>query len=272
MRDLQLVEMRDSQAVTSSLIVAESFGKRHDNVMRDIESLAGEDDFTALNFEVSEYKDGSGKSNRMFYMTQDGFTLLAMGFTGKKALEFKKLYIKAFNSMRTKLEAQAPQLSPVDMARMFIKAEEEKEALRLQSTALQQTVDALAPKASQYDDFLNDNGLIKMGDFAKASHLERDGKRLGRNHLFKLLRGAKVLFKNGTQPMQSYIDRGLFDVKQFKRPSTTAVEGYKYETTTYLTPKGQTWLYGMLTGLGYSSHNQTTLALLTTPPHDGVLV
>jgi anti-repressor protein len=267
MSNLQLVEMRDNQAVTSSLIVAEKFGKKHKDVLKAIQNLECSDSFNQRNFAPVEYTDKKGEKRPSYFITEQGFTFLVMGFTGKEAAEFKELFIDAFYSMRQQLETR-PALTGKEMALMYLKAEEEKEALMLQSSALQKTVDTLAPKASQYDDFLNDKGLIKMGDFAKASHLERDGKRLGRNHLFNLLRGAKVLFKNGTQPMQSYIDRGLFDVKQFKRPSTTALEGYKYETTTYLTPKGQSWLYNMLIGLGYSSQNQTTLALLSTTTHE----
>lgn len=262
MSNLQLVEIRDNQAMTSSLIVAEKFGKKHKDVLKAIQNLECSDSFNERNFAPVEYTDKKGEKRPSYFITEQGFTFLVMGFTGKDAAKFKELFIDAFYSMRQQLETRRT-LSTKELALLVIQAEEEKEALMLQSSALQKTVDTLAPKASQYDDFLNDKGLIKMGDFAKASHLVRDGKRLGRNHLFSLLRGAKVLFKNGTQPMQSYIDRGLFDVKQFKRPSNTALDGYKYETTTYLTPKGQSWLYNMLIGLGYSSQNQTRLAFLS---------
>lgn len=94
-----LVIMKDRQAVTSSLQVAESFEKRHDNVLRDIDDLKKD----VLNFEemffVSTEQDSYGRDRRVIYMNRDGFTLLAMGFTGKKALAFKLKYIEAFNKL-----------------------------------------------------------------------------------------------------------------------------------------------------------------------------
>ena len=62
------------------------FGKRHDNVLRAIERLECSEKFNALNFEVVKYIDQKGQARTMYNMTKDGFTLLAMGFTGKKAL------------------------------------------------------------------------------------------------------------------------------------------------------------------------------------------
>ena len=97
-----LVVLKKDQVVCSSLQVAEHFGKRHDHVIRDIETkilTVADENFTAPNFGLSEYKDSSGKSNKMYYMTRDGFSILAMGFTGKKAMEWKVKYISAFNQM-----------------------------------------------------------------------------------------------------------------------------------------------------------------------------
>jgi phage regulator Rha-like protein len=61
-------------------------GKRHDNVLRDIDALIAQAPGTALKIERSEYADASGKKNRCFVMDRDGFMLLAMGFTGEEAL------------------------------------------------------------------------------------------------------------------------------------------------------------------------------------------
>lgn len=77
--------------------------------MRDIENLDCSENFTALNFEGSKYKDDSGKINRMYLMTKDGFTFLVMGYRGKKAARFKEDYINAFNQMEEILrEKQTP--------------------------------------------------------------------------------------------------------------------------------------------------------------------
>lgn len=96
----KLITIRKEQAVTTSLQVAKSFGKRHDRVLRAIEKLIstapknGESAFIK-----SAYKDASGKSNTMYFMNRDGFAILVMGFTGKQAIEWKWKYIEAFNSM-----------------------------------------------------------------------------------------------------------------------------------------------------------------------------
>lgn len=97
----ELVYLKNDEAMTDSLTVAESFGKRHDAVLRDIKSLDCSEDFTAHNFVETRYKDATGKYNPMYRITRDGFTFLAMGYKGKKAARFKEDYIKAFNSMES---------------------------------------------------------------------------------------------------------------------------------------------------------------------------
>jgi len=103
---MNLVIIQNRQAVTTSLQVAESFEKRHDHVMRDIETIlrglpnSGE----APMFYESTYEHPQNKQQyRMYYMNRDGFTLLAMGFTGQKAIQFKLAYIQAFNEMERQL-------------------------------------------------------------------------------------------------------------------------------------------------------------------------
>ena len=93
-----------SVLATTSLKTAEVFGKRHGNVIRDIENIAKRDVFsTALNLECSSYKDSSGKSNRFYILDQDFTTFLIMGFTGKEADQWKLKYIHEFNRMRDEL-------------------------------------------------------------------------------------------------------------------------------------------------------------------------
>lgn len=86
-------------AMTSSLDVAEYFGKRHDNVLQTIERLDCSPEFNALNFQSVKYRDQKGEMRKSYRLTRDGFTFLAMGFTGKKAAKFKEAYITAFNEM-----------------------------------------------------------------------------------------------------------------------------------------------------------------------------
>lgn len=102
-----LVTVENNQAVTTSLKVAEVFGKPHHNVLRDIRNLECSSDFQEINFEFSFYirklPHNATKKEPMYYITRDGFTFLAMGFTGKVAAQFKEAYINAFNEMESKL-------------------------------------------------------------------------------------------------------------------------------------------------------------------------
>lgn len=90
---------KEEVTVVTSLDVAETFGKEHKNVLRDIRELECSDDFRRLNFEQSEYMNGQNHKQPMYYMTRDGFTILVMGYTGDKAMKFKEAYIKQFNAM-----------------------------------------------------------------------------------------------------------------------------------------------------------------------------
>lgn len=101
-----LVIMKDRQAVTDSLKVAESFDKKHKHVLETARNLAAENSATKKMFVESTYVN-RGKEYPMIYMNRDGFTLLAMGFTGKKALDFKLKYIQAFNEMEQQIRNQS---------------------------------------------------------------------------------------------------------------------------------------------------------------------
>ncbi len=92
--------------VVSSLDVAETFGKGHKNILRDIRRLECSDEFRRLNFEQSEYLNEQNHKQPMYYMTRDGFTILVMGYTGEKAMRFKEAYIKQFNAMEKTLQGK----------------------------------------------------------------------------------------------------------------------------------------------------------------------
>lgn len=95
-----LVAVVESGALmTTSLKVADAFGKRHDNLLRKIETLGCSTEFNALNFEAVEYLDLKGETRKAWNMTKDGFIFLVMGFTGTKAAAIKEAYIAEFNRM-----------------------------------------------------------------------------------------------------------------------------------------------------------------------------
>jgi len=101
-----IVSIVNNRTITNSLNIAATFGKQHKNVLRDIESLDVPEDFGRLNFEPSNYLNEQGKSQPMYEITRDGFSILVMGFTGAKAMQFKLAYIDAFNKMEDALREQ----------------------------------------------------------------------------------------------------------------------------------------------------------------------
>lgn len=106
---VNLVNVENSQVVTTSLKVAEIFGKNHSHVLRSIKQLECSEDFRASNFGLSKFTYSNGNIKKqlpMYYITRDGFMFLVMGFTGKTAAKWKEAYIKAFNEMEAKIRAE----------------------------------------------------------------------------------------------------------------------------------------------------------------------
>ena len=94
---------KEEVTVVTSLDVAETFEKRHDHVLRDVEKLKKDiPNFGEMFFETT-MPDSYGRSQKAFLMNRDGFTLLVMGYTGEKAMKFKIAYIKQFNAMEQAL-------------------------------------------------------------------------------------------------------------------------------------------------------------------------
>lgn len=119
----------NNQALTNSLLVAEKFGKNHSDVVRAVDNLL--EKANSFDYQCDAKMDvhkmfysyvedvpqpnGGLKPAKRYVMNRDGFTLLTMGFTGKKALKFKLEYIAAFNAMETVLKEQQKPLSAVQM-------------------------------------------------------------------------------------------------------------------------------------------------------------
>ena len=118
-----LVTVKDGVPVTDSRTVADHFEKDHRHVLRDIRVLINGID--AINAEPTEpkfgrshdffiedtYKAPRRQSDPMFWLTQDGFSLLAMGYEGPKALRFKLAFIAEFNRMRSALRDRRPSIA-----------------------------------------------------------------------------------------------------------------------------------------------------------------
>lgn len=103
-----LVKIENGKSVTTSVAVADYFGKKHNNVMRDIRNILDvcSETFSLLNFEQRTYQNSRGQTQPCFFLTKSGFAMTALGFTGKKAIEFREAYITRFDEMEAKLAAK----------------------------------------------------------------------------------------------------------------------------------------------------------------------
>ena len=134
-----ILSTQNGEPVASSRQIAENFEKRHDHVMRDIDTFKKDvPNFGEMFFEA-EAPDSYGRPQRTYLMNRDGFSLLVMGFTGKAALEWKLKYIAAFNEMEKKLSTpQMPKLSKEMQALFLLDDRTQKQEQRL--TALENTM------------------------------------------------------------------------------------------------------------------------------------
>lgn len=150
-----ILELAQGRPVCTSLNVAKHFNKRHDLVVRDIRKLVRDlpPSYDPLNFEEISYLDNYGREQPAYQLTRDGFTLLAFGFTGKRALAWKVKYIQAFNAMEAEIARlrAAPALSAgleERLARLELAAAGDAEAL-LFARFRQQAAAVLGPEAMQ---------------------------------------------------------------------------------------------------------------------------
>lgn len=118
----ELVIMNNNQAVTTSLILADTFEKEHKNVIRAIETKIGElkIEQSSKMFSKGEYTNSQNKRQPMYYLNRDGFTFIAMGFTGRKADEFKLKYIDAFNQMEEQIKSESQFRLPTNFDEMTL--------------------------------------------------------------------------------------------------------------------------------------------------------
>ena len=112
-----VVHTHNGTPATNSLVIADRFKKRHTHVLRAISQLECSPEFTETNFGLSEYTDESGKKNKYFIITRDGFMFLAMGFTGKEAAQWKERFITAFNELERMQQPQLPLIPTLDGTR-----------------------------------------------------------------------------------------------------------------------------------------------------------
>lgn len=208
-----ILSMQNGEPVVSSRQIAESFEKRHDHVMRDIEDIMRglpKNGDTPMFYKTEYIHEQNGQTYPMYLMNRDGFTLLAMGFNGKAALEWKLKYIAAFNEMEKKL-AEKPQLTRSQLlATALIAAHEELEEKNKQ-------IAELTPKGIFADAVSASSQSILVGEMAKL--LSQNGIQMGQNRLFSWMRENGYLIKDRKRtdynmPTQRSMELRLFEIKE----------------------------------------------------------
>jgi anti-repressor protein len=202
-----LVNITNQKATTTSRQIAENFGREHKNVLRDIESIQKD----LLNsepmfFETTE-PDSYGRDQKVYIMNRDGFTLLAMGFTGSDALQWKIKYIQAFNEMEKQL-SEPKQLSKIEILKMAM--ESEQKVLELQTTLESQKSKVVFAESVE----CSKSSILVKG---LSVILSQNGIDIGQNRLFTYLRDEGYLCKqqgrNYNKPTQRSMDLKIMQEK-----------------------------------------------------------
>ena len=211
-----ILSTQNGEPVASSRQIAESFEKNHRDVLRAVDNLK-EDvrNFAQMFFETT-VPDSYGREQRAYLMKRDGFTLLAMGFTGKAALEWKLKYIAAFNEMEKKLTEQ-PQLTRSQLlATALIAAHEELEEKDKRIKLLTADTERMKPKEIFSDAVSTSQNSILVGELAKL--LKQNGIEIGEKRLYAWMRENGYLIKrkgaDWNKPTQRSMEMKLFTIKE----------------------------------------------------------
>lgn len=230
----------NGQVVVSSREVAENFGKEHRNVIQSIENISAENSAVTQMFFKTTYTAGTGKSYPMYLMNRDGFTLLAMGFTGKEALEWKLKYIDAFNQMEQKLTNPEPESTELLLSRALIAANsvidtERKKVKVLEAENAKMKPDSDYAKAMLLSDESLTTTQIAMNYGMSARKLNQ------------ILRGLGIQHTVNKQwiPYQKYLGNGYVVGHPIELPNG------KTKEVTRWTRAGQKFIYSKLKEAGY---------------------
>ncbi|WP_410495181.1 phage regulatory protein/antirepressor Ant [Cellulosilyticum sp. ST5] len=235
----------DGQAVVSSRYVSETFNKEHKHVLDSIrEIIKGVDENSAGLFIESNYQHSQNKQWYLEYLiTRDGFTLLAMGFTGKEALQWKLKYIEAFNKMEKyilKTQKNSYMIDdPIERAKAWIIEQQEKQVLQLENAQQQQIIGELKPKATYYDLVLQSTDLMPISLIAKDYGM-------GAQTLNKKLNQFGVQYKRcGIWLLyEKYQAKGYTQSKTQSYPKPDGTIGTQLHTQ--WTQKGRLFIYDLL--------------------------
>lgn len=229
--------------VTDSVKVAEVFGKMHKNVLKSIRNILGSAQNLAHKtwFHQVTYIDAQGKTQPMFLMNRDGFSLLAMSLTGERALQFKVGFIQQFDMMEQALKEIATAI-PQTFAQALRLAAEQAETIEAQQKQLAEQ----APKVNFAKALEIAGESILIGQLAKL--ICQNGVNTGEIRLYQWMRDNGFLHKCGSEyndPTQRALEMGLFEVRTGTRYHPHTGEPIQTRTT-LVTIKGQQYFINKL--------------------------
>lgn len=237
-----LVVVNNGKAVASSRVVATYFNKEHKHVMEAVRKLINDEESTSPEFSTNLFMDKYNREQPEYLMTKKGFTLLAMGFTGKEALKFKIAYFEQFEAMEESLKEKLKPMSLKESLLMNIQLVEDKERIEAalkESEKIKQLAEAKIeedkPKVIFAETVANSEDLIKVRDLSKI--LTQNGiKNMGERKLFAWLRNCNYLTMDN-MPTQKSSSMGLFKVVQYAYTDNS--QNIQLSFSTKITPKGQ---------------------------------
>lgn len=238
--------------VTDSLKVADVFGKQHKNVLQQIRNILGSAENSAHQkwFYESTFLDAQGKTRPLFVMNRDGFSLLAMGLTGAKAMQFKVGFIEQFNQMEKIVHqvSQRPAI-PQTLSEALRLAADQAERIELQ----QKQIEEQKPRVLFSQAVETSKESVLIGELAKI--ICQNGVQTGEKRLFQWLRDNHYLCAHGeryNQPTQKAIELGLFEIR---KTTINVGDHSKVRSTTKVTGKGQIYFVNKFL---YNHQNQAT--------------
>lgn len=240
--------------ITDSLKIAQVFGKQHKNILQAVRNLINTAENSAVQswFYETSYTAENGKDNPLFVMNRDGFSLLAMGLTGAKAMKFKVGFIEQFNQMESALKQNNSHPAiPQTLSEALRLAADQAERIEVQ----QRQIEEQRPRVLFSQAVETSSESVLIGELAKI--ICQNGVETGEKRLFRWMRENEYLCSHGeryNQPMQRYVEMGLFEMK---KTSITKPNGETIvQTTTKVTGKGQVYFVNKF----LYKHNQLQLA------------
>lgn len=237
--EVQIENKEDFGLVVSSRVVAEEVGKRHSDVLAQIDKLLENENIRSLIL-PNQYKvEGQNRNYKEYLLTKDGFTLYMFNIQGHN--DFKMNYINKFNEMEDHIKNQTLKLPTTYKEALLelVAKEEENERLRLETEISRQRISEMKPKVSYYDNILQNKSLVTIGQIAKDYGMSAQA-------LNKLLHDLKVQYKQSGQ----WLLYSKHHSKGLTHSDTTEIEHKDGSTSvrmhTKWTQNGRLFLYELL--------------------------